>query len=403
MESFVCAFRGRRDAYQAPLALEEGGLLDMFITDIYATPWISRFASLAPAATRVKLARRSEPGISPNHVRCLLGTAIVESSRHLLGFSPELTYKTLDPEFSRAAAKRAAETRSSLFLYSPYAWEAFVARYRYTPRKVLFQYHPHPRLEQRLLADDGLRYRATGESSSAAVAVRIPEHLASREWDAWKHADLIVCASTFTRQSLLEAGADEKVCRVVPYGVETPTISPQTSKPENFHVAFVGSGSPRKGLHHLLMAWRKAALPESSSLTLVCRVIDPELNRMAIETPRTKIVRGLAQPQLDALYADSTLFAMPSLVEGFGQVYLEALARGCPVLGTANTCLPDLGSERNGIFLSTPGNIDELAGTLERLARMLPGNSALRDAARECAEKYTWPAFRNGLREILAN
>ena len=49
---------------------------------------------------------------------------------------------------------------------------------------------------------------------------------------------------------------------------------------------------------------------------------------------------------------------MPSLVEGFGQVYLEALAQGCPVLGTANTCLPDLGGEADAIFLVTPGNVE---------------------------------------------
>src|SRR5437870_220784 len=33
MAKFVCAFRGRRDSYQVPLALAEGDLLDQFITD----------------------------------------------------------------------------------------------------------------------------------------------------------------------------------------------------------------------------------------------------------------------------------------------------------------------------------------------------------------------------------
>ena len=46
---------------------------------------------------------------------------------------------------------------------------------------------------------------------------------------------------------------------------------------------------------------------------------------------------------------------MPSLVEGFGQVYLEALAEGTPILGTKNTALPDLGGEEDGVFLATAG------------------------------------------------
>jgi len=49
MEQYVCAFRGRRDSYQAPLALAEGGLLDQFITDAYALPWVR---TLGNSATR---------------------------------------------------------------------------------------------------------------------------------------------------------------------------------------------------------------------------------------------------------------------------------------------------------------------------------------------------------------
>ena len=62
---------------------------------------------------------------------------------------------------------------------------------------------------------------------------------------------------------------------------------------------------------------------------------------------------------------------MPSLIEGFGQVYLEALSFGLPVLGTRNTCLPDLGDEGDGIFCVDPGNIEELTSTLERLSELL--------------------------------
>jgi glycosyltransferase involved in cell wall biosynthesis len=90
---------------------------------------------------------------------------------------------------------------------------------------------------------------------------------------------------------------------------------------------------------------------------------------------------------------------MPSLVEGFGQVYLESLAHGCPVIGTPNTCLPDLGGEESGIFITAVGDVDALAARLEFLGRDLPGNPGIRASARSMARRWTWARFRQ---EVVA-
>ena len=106
--------------------------------------------------------------------------------------------------------------------------------------------------------------------------------------------------------------------------------------------------------------------------------------------------------ELQRLYARSTVFVMPSLVEGFGQVYLEALAQGCPVLGSANTALPDLGGEADGIYMAEPGDVSNLAGMLERLAGELPGNVVARRAARAVAARHRWADFRAGVISALS-
>jgi glycosyltransferase involved in cell wall biosynthesis len=382
--------------------LAEGHLLDRFITDAYAKPWVRAMAKLAPSWIRAKVDFRSEPGIPLEQVTCLWGTTTIEHLRHQLGLSRRMTIAKLDRNFSWAAARRAAEARSNLFLYSPYAWEAFNVRYPHTPRKVLFQYHPHPTMEQRMLGEDSVKFPGFGESYSGKVSEALPEHLAQRERDCWQKADLILCASAFTKLSLLEAGCDERRCRVVPYGIDTPIVE-NSLPPQSFQALFVGSGGQRKGLHHLLLAWQKASLPVSSKLTLVCRIIDREIQGLAAATPRVQVISGVSQQQLSELYSSSCLFTMPSLVEGFGQVYLEALAQGCPVLGTANTCLPDLGGEADGVFLVPPGNVDALVEKLEQLGRLLPNNPNLRSAARSCAAKFTWQAFRTGTRMALGH
>jgi glycosyltransferase involved in cell wall biosynthesis len=402
MPRFVCAFRGRRDSYQVPLALAEAGMLDQFITDAYATHWVRVLARFAPAAVRAKVRFRSDPGIPLESVSCLWGTTALEHLYHRLGCAPMLTYNKLDRHYAHAAARRAAQTRSNLFLYSPHALEAFTTRYLHTPRKVMFHFHPHPALERRILVEDSERYPSVGESFSGTSRYQA-EALAESDRDAWKHADLVFCASSFTKRSLLEVGINEDACRLVPYGIEVPRMIEAGGPTDAFHAVFVGSGGQRKGLHHLLLAWRRASLSNDSHLTLVCRVINREIEQMVAATPKVTLVRGVSINRLNELYAQSSLFVMPSLVEGFGQVYLEALAQGCPVLGTANTCLPDLGGEANGVYLVAPGNVEELTAKLEALSRSLPGNSKSRLAARACAERFTWPAFRQGIRKGLSS
>ena len=396
---YVCAFRGRRDSYQVPVALAESELLDSFITDAYASEPVQMISKGLPAGLREKILRRRASGIPDGQVRSLWKSTLFERANFRLGRPESLVFARYDAEFYRVAAARARTNRSNLFLYSPYAWEAFTARYRHTPHRVLFQFHPHPELESRILSEDRKRFPFVRESYTEESGVRLDEHLRERNRDAWKHADLVFCASSFTRRSLVEAGAAVEKCRIVPYGVEVRDFP--ISAPDGFAALFVGAGSQRKGLHHLLLAWQRARLPQDSKLTLVCRTIDSGILRLVRETPRVELIRGLNQSDLCNEFRRSALFVMPSLVEGFGQVYLEALAEGCPVLGTQNTALPDIASE--AVNIVDAGDINQLTARLETLSCELPGNTNIRHAAQKSAKDFTWTRFRQHLiRDLLA-
>ena len=401
---YVCAFRGRRDNYQVPLALAESGRLDTFITDLYATSTIQRLAQYLPSPWDEKLEGRHDPRLLSDQVECLWGTTALEWIRHALRMSAAQTYANLDAKYAEAAADRARDSQSHLLLYTPYAWEAFRASYPHSPRRVLFQYHPHAAFERRILREDALRFPDLDfdRAGRADTGSSLTADQQQRTEDAWKHADFILCASSFTQATLEEAGADPSSCIVIPYGVSLPEDPEETVDPESsFHVLFVGSGTQRKGLHHLLRAWSNATLPSSSHLTLVCRVIDPALKRLAFATPRTTLRRGVSFETLLSLYRKSSLFAMPSLIEGFGQVYLEALSQGCPVLGTPHTCLPDVGTEEEGIFTVEPGNTGALVTCIEELASVLPENLSLRRRARSRARRFSWSRFRSQISHVL--
>jgi glycosyltransferase involved in cell wall biosynthesis len=397
---YVCAFGGRRDYYQVAVALAEADMLDMLITDAYFGRIPQMMELLLPRPLTEKMRFRHESAIPIDRVKCLWGTLFELQARRRFGFADWEIFAKLDRKLSLAAAVRARRTCSDLFLYNPYAWEAFTARYRHTPKKVLFQFHPHPDLERRILQEDSARHRIFHYSYEEEMGDSASEEVKRRTRDCWRHADLILCASEFTRLSLIEAGADCDQCEIVPYGIDLPYAHDERATPESFHVLFVGLGTQRKGLHHLLLAWQIAALPPDSRLTVVCRSIDHGVEALAHSVPRVNLVRGLSGDALQSCYKRSAVLAVPALVEGFGQVCLEALAQGCPVLGTPNTCLPDIGPS-GAIFLVAAGAIEQLAAELEMLSRSLPGNYAIRTEARACAARWPWAHFRQGIRSAL--
>jgi len=402
MNRYICAFRGNRDKYQIPLALAESELLDQFITDFYTNNFLQHINPILPSRWQNKLRSRFlESRIPSERVKSLWGTTLLENSRHYLGFPRAYTVALLDEHFAHAAIAQARKTKSNLLLYTPYAWEAFLATYRHDPRKVLFEFHPHPEFQSFLLTDDFNRFPFIEKSYKEHTGNNLPERMQRRIRDCWKYADQILCASSFTKQTFIAAGVEPHLCHVIPYGIDTPEPPFQQPNSDHFQVLFVGSGAQRKGLHHLLYAWSRSHLPKGSELILVCRTLDPGIESLLQQMSNIKLISGTDSQTLRNLYETSHLFVMPSFIEGFGHVFLEALSYGCPVLGTVNTCLPDLGEEKDGIFLTEIGNIDELVYRIEYLAKELPDNHEIREHARACARRFPWKTFRQKLLSFL--
>ena len=377
----------------------------MFFTDLFVGSVERALAGLLRVQGAEKLLGRYDPRLPPGKVHRLSAIAAAEALSRRAGVSNDRIYAVFDPFYGRAMAQYARRNRSDILAYSSYAWEAFRASYTHAPRKLLFQFHPHFKLENRILADDlrasadmGVSFSGKMESGAAKpVGARIKGD------SAWQLADHVVCASSFSKRSLVEGGADPAKITVIPYGIDTPVLGHESleSRRARFHVLFVGSGLQRKGLHHLLLAWRRARLPTGARLTVASRVVDPALVSLLDETAGVDFRHGVTADELGELYGSATLFAMPSLVEGFGQVYLESLSHGLPVLGTANTCLPDIGGEEDGIFLVPPGDVDLLAARLSQLALLLPSIPDFNRRAKVCAARFSWERFRASMKDVV--
>jgi glycosyltransferase involved in cell wall biosynthesis len=203
---------------------------------------------------------------------------------------------------------------------------------------------------------------------------------------------------------LLKVGCPAEKITVVPYGCETvEEAKPLGDEPkeERPYFLWVGSGSHRKGLHHLCRAWEIADCAKEATLIVVARVIDPGMEPL-LNMPGIRWVQGLPRAELNWYFSHARAFVMPSLSEGFGQVYLEALAKGCPVIGTRNSVLPDITDAQSWIDYVEPGNVEQLAERLKTSLRRTTGmNEQEKSAVAKSVRAFTWDGFRSGIETVL--
>ena len=117
---------------------------------------------------------------------------------------------------------------------------------------------------------------------------------------------------------------------------------------------------------------------------------------------RVRFLDGLKQEELRSCYARCEVFALPSKGEGFGLVFLEAMAAGKPVVGGAHGGTPDVIEDGVTGMLVPHGDTERLAGALERLLVDAELRAAMGRRGRERVEQiYRFEHFLTRLKEIL--
>jgi glycosyltransferase involved in cell wall biosynthesis len=158
-------------------------------------------------------------------------------------------------------------------------------------------------------------------------------------------------------------------------------------------VAFLGRLNWKKGLDRLIEAM--ADLPEAD---LIVAGDDEEGYRVTVEAlarnlgviSRVSFVGPIDGPEKWKLLASAQVLALPSYSENFGNVVLEAMAAGCPVVVT-----PEVGSagvvRDAGAGLVVRGDAGELARALRTILSDRDMAQTMGDAGRKIvAERFNW-------------
>jgi len=168
----------------------------------------------------------------------------------------------------------------------------------------------------------------------------------------------------------------------------------QQVPPHPPRILFVGGNYQRKGVPTLIRA-AALILPEFPEAEFRIVGSDTQLPRMEALCRAEGVATHFRfldwQPQADLarLYAQADVFVMPSLMEAFGVVFLEAMAAGLPVIGTRVGGIPELIEDgRNGLLVE-PADPVGLAEALQRLLHDRALQDRLRQAGLQTARQFS--------------
>ncbi|MBE3560023.1 MAG: glycosyltransferase family 1 protein [Ktedonobacteraceae bacterium] len=236
------------------------------------------------------------------------------------------------------------------------------------------------------------------------------------------------CALTFcpspSTAAMLHAQGFEHLC-IWPRGVDTDLFRPERrseelrarwlegrSEPERKRILlYVGRVSWEKNLRLLVQAYRQM---DHATCHLVVVGDGPalaEIQHELCDVPAT-FTGYLTDKSLAEAYASADIFAFPSYTETFGQVVLEAMASGLPVVGLLADGVRDLIThEHSGLLLDTEQLAqEEQAGAYRALLERLVADEQVRlsmgQAALAEARKRSWfeamECVIRGYQEVIA-
>lgn len=237
------------------------------------------------------------------------------------------------------------------------------------------------------------------------------------------HADYIQCISNYLADWAKEMGAKCPVS-VVPNGVNYRLFSERV--PESLLGALQGQIGRKQGDIWLVTASRLVVknavedivealkyLPANVKFLILGtgyeeKNLKTQISKLKNENPNSKIdervqfLGHISHKELPVYLQASDIFIRPSLSEGFGNSFIEAMAAGIPVIATPVGGIVDfLKDGETGLFCEVK-NPKSIAQKVEKLIKDKESREYMvRNARKMVEEKYDWGKVADEMKTIL--
>jgi glycosyltransferase involved in cell wall biosynthesis len=184
-----------------------------------------------------------------------------------------------------------------------------------------------------------------------------------------RSSEMVIVNSTFVRDKWRQYIPENKL-KLVYYGFpeigDEPGISPRAGflKAEEVVLCLVGRLAPHKGQHEAMRALVQLV---ACNINARLRLAGSGDASHVVSLKQLAVDLGVAEriawegfvDDVFSVYATSDIALMCSRSEAFGRVVVEAMAMGCPVIGTRAGGVPDIITHGENGFLYQSGDYDE--------------------------------------------
>lgn len=223
------------------------------------------------------------------------------------------------------------------------------------------------------------------------------------ERQSYVRAAHIFVRSELVRQSIIQDyGIDAKKMTVVGGGLNFATLPEPVSRLENEApvILFIGKEFYRKGGDVLLKAFARARLEfPMARLRLITQGPIPSdlpLEHVDVLQPTWE------REAIASLFCAADIFALPSRLETWGDVLLEAMAWGLPCIGVQGDAMSEIILDGKTGILIPSTDVSALAEALIKLMRQPTLRTDMGLAGRQRVEmEFTWDRVVERMRAVL--
>lgn len=383
--SVLVAHPTRQHSHRLAQALHDSGLLHSFWTllpDRRALPWLpSSLDAQLPSA----VLRHSLQFLPGDKVHTLIGPLLFQK---LASRFQSVAFRQLGEwgawaAFDRWVAAQLPRFQPKVLVgYEMCCAESFRAAKDLGISCVLDAAAFHHTMQDRILDED--RY---GAKTWAGKRLRL------RKQKELELADRLICVSELAKRSYIEAGVDESRIVVNPVGCDVAKFAPASGMGRSGAQKFVFVGIPdyRKGFDLLIAGYaRLVAHYPDAELHVVG---DASMVRRLVAENRVHVHGKLSHDQLSTLLAQMDCLVLPSRLESFGMVVVEALAAGVAVIVSDHVGASEAIRENENGWVVSAGVEAALFERMMICCRDIDRVRAMGTACSRSAAVYDWSHY----------
>lgn len=231
-----------------------------------------------------------------------------------------------------------------------------------------------------------------------------------------EHCDNFITVSNWMKKSLLDTYPNISTNITTVYnGIDPERYAPNNNKLEPLKdiqdpiVLFTSRMTTVKGAHYLVKAMPKI-IKENKEVHFVFSGAGDyslwvrQMEKNGVDPSYYTFLGYLDYDDLPTLYAEASMYMLPTLYENFPFRMLEAMSCGTPVIGTDICAIPEaIEDGKNGLLIPTKND----AAIADAVLKLLEDESYTRklggNARRTVLEKFTWESIVKSIIGVYRN